>query len=137
MAIYSQGPKVFYDEQALSRTATRLAFSFPTNGSSSPVAAKLQGRGVASVVRTATGLFTVTLQDFWNKLLSGVAHLQLATPAKQMAVIKATVTPSSALTFTLETLDTSSGAAVDVAAAAGNNVNCLLILSNSSFGAGL
>ncbi len=134
---YSQGPKVFYDEQSLIRTLTRLPFSFATNGSSSPVAASINGRGVASVVRTATGLYTVTLQDYWNKLVSGRAYLQLASATKQRAIFKDAVTTNTGLTFVVETLDTNSGSAADVAAAAGNRVNCLLLLSNSSFGAGL
>jgi len=47
-------PRIFYDQKSLHRSLTRLAFSFPTNGASSP--ASVTGRGVKSVVRTATGL---------------------------------------------------------------------------------
>jgi len=123
-------PRIFYDQKSLHRSLTRLAFSFPTNGASSP--ASVTGRGVKSVVRTATGLYTVTLQDYWTALLHGKATLQLATPAKQKAQIKGAFNPATALTFVVGTFASDTGSAADVAAAANNRVNVLLLLQNGA-----
>ena len=132
----SQGPKVFYERQSLIRTLTRLAFSFPTNGSASPT--KIRGDGVTSVVWVSTGLFTVTLKDYWAKVHAAKVQLALAAPAAtkaQLVGLSSNKALASALTFQIQILGTDSGSAADVAAATGNDVNVLLLLGNSSFGA--
>jgi hypothetical protein len=122
------------------RTATKLVFSFLPAGTSAPTG--LNGIGVASVVRTSTGLFTVTLNDYWNKITAPKIHLALATPAAKIAQLVGGANVSSGTagvgpTIQIETINSDTGAAVDVAAAAGNIVGATLYMSNSSFGAGL
>lgn len=52
--------------------------SFAPNGSSAVSSASVKGKGF-TVARTSTGLFTITFNDKYNKLVAGTAHLQMAS----------------------------------------------------------
>ena len=132
----SQGPKVMYQEQCLIRTLEKLVFKFATNGSSNPVATTIKGLGVKSITLGTTGLYTVTLADYWNAIISAKAHLGMATPDGSVAQIVTGWNVLTGPTLQIQTLN-NSGSAANIAAAAGNQVSCCLWMSNSSFGAGL
>lgn len=107
-----------------------LPISWDCNGASNPVASSILGRGVSSIVLSATGVYTVTLQDVYSGLLAANATLQLASSddkvTSQIGVVSLT-----ASTFQVRIFDISSGALANVAAATGNRVNLLLVLKNS------
>lgn len=107
-----------------------LGFSFATNGSSDPVASTLTGRGVASVVLTSTGVYTITLQDVYPYLLSATASLQLASADDKVAANIGAV-DLNAKTIQVRLYDLSGAALTNVAAATGNRVNVTLVLKNS------
>jgi hypothetical protein len=108
-----------------------LPISWDCNGASNPVATSILGRGVASVVLSATGVYTVTLQDVYSGLLAANATLQLAT-SDDKVTSQIGVVSLSASTFQVRIFDISTGALANVAAATGNRVNLLLVLKNSS-----
>ena len=87
----------------------------------------------ASVAKTTTGVYTITLEDKYSSLLSvNVTPLFAATVADLgVEVVSADVT--SAKTIVLRTKTISTGAAVDVGAATVLYVN--LVLGNSSLDA--
>lgn len=130
----SQGPKILYRRKSYGRQMWQVDMSFPTNGSSNPVAASVKGRLVASVTRSGTGTYLVTLNDYWAIVVGVFARLNLATPTKQRAMFVGKPSLSAAQTFSVKTIDSDTGAAVDVAAAAGNEVHLKLWLSTASFG---
>lgn len=107
-----------------------LGFSFATNGASDPVASTITGRGVASVVLAATGVYTITLQDVYPFLLSATASLQLASADDKVAA-NIGVVDLNAKTIQVRIYDASTAALANVAAATGNRVNVCLVLKNS------
>ena len=102
--------------------------SFPTNGSSSPTS--FAGEGIASVVRSGTGTFTITLSDKYPSYEFVDAALQMGTPDGSMAV-PAAVNVASAKTIVIVTLN-ASNAAADIAAAASNRVNFEIVVNQST-----
>jgi hypothetical protein len=107
-----------------------LGINWATNGSSDPVASTITGRGVASVVLTSTGVYTVTLQDVYPSLLSATASVQLASADDKVAANIGAV-DLNAKTIQVRIYDLSSAALANVAAATGNRVNLTLVLKNS------
>lgn len=105
-----------------------IAGSFPTNGNSNP--ASFKGAGIASVTRTATGTYKVTLTDKYPVLYSQNAHLAMGTPNGSVAAIEATDV-ASAKTVYIGTVD-ASGAAADIAAATSNVVSFQLFVGQST-----
>lgn len=89
----------------------------------------LSGVGVASVVRTSQGLFTITLDDVWSQL-DGFSHdLQLATAAARFTQLGAVVLASK--TVQVRVVD-AAGAVQDVAADDNNTVSVMLKLRQGS-----
>lgn len=107
-----------------------LGINWATNGASDPVASTITGRGVASVVLTSTGVYTVTLQDVYPSLLSATASVQLASADDKVAANIGAV-DLNAKTIQVRIYDISSAALANVAAATGNRVNLTLVLKNS------
>lgn len=107
-----------------------LAGSFAPNGSSAVSSASNLGHGW-SVVRTSTGLFTITLEDSYVSLLSLTASLQLATADDKMVQV-GSCDVSSAKTVQIRVWDISSAAVADVAADANNRIHFVLHLKNST-----
>lgn len=107
-----------------------LPISWDCNGASNPVASSILGRGVSSIVLSATGVYTVTLQDVYSGLLAANATLQLAT-SDDKVTSQIGVVSLSASTFQVRIFDISTGALANVAAATGSRVNLLLVLKNS------
>lgn len=70
--------RTFSPARNMGRDIITLTGSFAPNGSSALAAASTYGAGF-SVARTSEGLFTVTLQDVYYRLLSATATLQLAS----------------------------------------------------------
>lgn len=107
-----------------------LGISFGPNGSSAVDQTTIRGRGVASVARTAAGVFTVTLQDVYPSCLSAVSTLQLANSDDKFVANIGTI-DLNAKTIIVRVYDVSSAAFADVAADANNRINLTLVLKNS------
>ena len=115
---------------ALDPGVVTLGISWAPNGSSAVDQTSIKGRGVASVARTAQGVFTVTMQDVYPTVLAAVATAQLATAADIVAQVGTSTLTANGKTIVVSLL--AGATATDVAADANNRVNLLLILKNSS-----
>ena len=120
--------RIFYGVQALNPSVKIIAGSFLPNGSSAVASATTTGQGY-SVVRTNTGLFTITLTDKYNSLISGQVSLALNAVAQTVVQFGA-IDVSSAKTITINAV--TSGSAADIASNANNRIHFLLILSNTN-----
>lgn len=98
---------------------------FLTNGASSPTT--LKGTGVASVARTGTGTYLLTLQDSFIEHRGMIVHLGLNASADSVAQLGAV--SSTAKTVVIRTL--TAGADADIAANANNKVFFTFQLKNS------
>lgn len=116
--------------QGLGKGVKVISGSFAPNGSSAVSAASNKGKGW-SVARTSAGLFTLTLQDAYVALLGAHAQLQLTTADDKYCQI-GVVDVVSAKTVQIRVWDVSGAAVADVSAAAGNRINFILWLSNST-----
>lgn len=95
-----------------------------------------KSKGVATVVRSATGRYVVTLQDAYNDLLF-VSHcneaavtLDPATTGVEMRLHAKDVTNSSTPTFTVQMVTQDDGADADPAN--GVTLNLFMVLKGSS-----
>lgn len=107
-----------------------LGISWQPNGTGAVPQSTIAGRGVASVARSSTGTFVVTLQDVYPFLLSATATLQIASADDKIAASIGAVNLTSK-TLEVRLYDLSTGALTDIALDAGTRVNLCLILKNS------
>lgn len=117
------------DVQALGKKYTIVSGSFAPNGSSAVSSASNKGIGW-SVVRTSTGLFTITLQDSWVALLSAKSALQLATGDDKYLQF-GTIDVVTNKTVQIRVWDASAAAVADISADANNRIHFELTLSNT------
>jgi hypothetical protein len=89
----------------------------------------LSGVGVAGVVRTSQGLFTITLDDVWSQLDSWSHSIQLASAAARFTQLGAVVLASK--TIQVRVVD-AAGAVQDVAADDNNTICVELKLRQGS-----
>lgn len=120
--------RVFYPVQALNPQMKIIAGSFLPNGTSAVASASTTGQGY-TVARTSAGLFTVTLTDKFNSLISGQVSLGLNAVAQTVVQFGA-IDVSSAKTVLINAV--TSGSAADIASNANNRIHFLLILSNTN-----
>jgi hypothetical protein len=110
----------------LDKGVVMLQGSFAPAGTGAPTT--VRGKGF-SVARTSAGLFTVTLQDKYQHLISGDIQIQLATGADLKGQFGA-IDVSSAKTVQIRVLAVA--VATDIAADANNRVHFSLKLKNST-----
>lgn len=67
----------FYDEKTNVPYPRHLSFRFFPNAGAAPTFVAADNIGLASVVRTSQGLYTLTLADNYLRLMSGRADLQI------------------------------------------------------------
>ena len=75
---------------------------FSLAGAGDPTA--IQGKGIKSIVHTSTGLYTVTLDRPYAKLISATATLGLHSPADDMAQIGKCLVSGATPTIQIATL---------------------------------
>lgn len=63
-----------YTKKSLHSRMGEAYFQFTTNDSSAVNQDTVSGRGVASVARSGTGVFVVTMKERWKKTWLAVAH---------------------------------------------------------------
>jgi hypothetical protein len=113
---------------SLDRGVVIIAGSFAPDTANAPTTVRGDG---FSVVRTSTGLFTITLQDKYSELVSAQCSLQLAAGDDKIVQVGATDV-TSAKTIQIRVWDISGAAVADIAANANNRINFVLILKNTS-----
>lgn len=116
-------PRTYKDIKTLGRNRVEVCFSFAPDTANPPTA--IRGAGVVTVVRSAQGRFTATLQDVWSQCDAAVATVQLAAAAARTAQV-GTIN-LAARTVVIRVVD-AAGAEQDVAANANNRVNVKLIM---------
>ncbi len=104
--------------------------SFAPNGASAVDSASNMGSGW-SVVRTSTGLFTITLADSYVGCYAANCSLQLATGDDKFAQL-GSIDVTTAKTIQIRIWDVSAAAVADVAANANNRINFSLQLKNTT-----
>lgn len=107
-----------------------ISGAFSVNGGDDPVAFRGAGglgttlpNGIASIVHSDTGEYTITFTDNYYCMTGAQVSLMLATAADskvQLTGVPANLNSSSALTQKVTTITTA--AAADIAAASGNEV---------------
>lgn len=119
------------DLQTRENEAVVVAGSFAPAGTGAPTASK--GKGF-TVARTGVGAFRITLDARFNSILSVVAGLQLATATDQFIVVGAISEANRTIDLTVwdPSAAAAPGAAVDVAADAGNRIHFVVVARNSS-----
>lgn len=115
--------------RALVRELVPITGSFAPNGSSAVDATSNKGLGW-TVVRTSTGLFTITFADKWSDLVSFTTGLQLATGDDKF--LQTGAYDASARTITIRVWDVSGGAVADISANANNRISFTAWFRNSA-----
>ena len=111
----------------------RLDFSFTANGASDPATTTFRGEGVASVVHSATGKYTVTLSDGFRYVISAMATLEDTGSGDGAAATVGTISnegSSSAISLLVFT-NAADGTKTDYSS---RRVSLQLALKNSSVG---
>jgi hypothetical protein len=81
------GARTYQDIHTIGRNRVLIAGSFAPAAAGAPTA--IRGAGIAGIVRTAQGVFTVTLMDVWNQCDTAKATLQLAAAAARSVQVGA------------------------------------------------
>lgn len=111
--------------KATGREQVLMAGSFAPAGTGAPT----DVRGVGfTVARTAVGVFTLTLDRVFSKLISGTATLQLNASADSQAQLGAVSLTAKTVVIRVLT----AGSDADIAANANNRVNFVLVLGEST-----
>ena len=119
--------RVFREVQALNPETKIVGGSFTTNAGSDPDSANNTGKGW-SVEHTATGTYTVTLEDTYSALISGQCSLAL-NAAGDSKVQFGAIDVVTAKTVVIRTI--TGTAAANIAANANNRVHFTLFLRNT------
>lgn len=121
--------------QSLNRELKWIFGSFQPNGASAIVQSTVLGQGF-TVARTGVGIYTITVADNYNSVLSkvlGVSFNALTATQIQWGTVDITGSAASTRTALINAYTTTTGAAVEIAANASNIVSFGLGLLNQSF----
>lgn len=117
------GARTYQEIQTIGRNRVLIAGSFAPAAGGAPTA--IVGAGIESIVRTAQGVFTITLRDVWNQCDAAKATLQLNAAAARSVQVGAINLANR--TVVIRVID-AAGAEQDVAANPNNRVNFELIM---------
>lgn len=115
-----------YNVQGVTRAVVEVSGSFAPDTADPPT--DVRGDGF-SVVRTSTGLFTLTLDKVFPVCISAVPGLQLAAADDKHVQIG--VVDLAAKTVQIRIMDVGGAAVADIAANANNRINFTLKFKNS------
>ena len=106
-----------------------LSFQIFPNGVSTPTIGENRGNVVSSVTRTGVGVYAIVLSDKYVARSGVFLGLNLTTPADTVVQTTSfTATTTKILTISIFT----AGVAADIAAAAGNFIDFMLIMRDST-----
>lgn len=120
-----------YPLRTLVRELIPIAGSFAPNSSSTVALTSRKGLGY-SVVRTSTGLFTITLTDAFNDVVCAEAMLQLGTSDDKLTQLGTVVLTGTTPVVQIRVWDISGAAVADVSANAANRVSFVIWARNSA-----
>lgn len=113
--------------QALSKEIKFIYARVTIGASGAPTLVAADSEGVASIVRNSAGLYTVTLQDSYNKLMH--ASVEVRTPSAE-EINANLVAESVASAKTVQFRCTAAGVAADPAS--GDSIYIQMSLKNST-----
>lgn len=117
----------FKNFQSLDSMAGMLSVAFALNGTSDPNL--VYGRGVATVVRTGVGKFTVTLGDTYPVMrgVNATPNIGTTAPGVYSIEISASSAPGPSNSFAVQLY--AAGVAADVNTGTGFVISCLIPFS--------
>ena len=119
--------RVLYEKKTASPLVQDISLTFPTNGTSNPVAASVVSTHKCSIAYSATGKYTITFTRPFAKNYGGTPTYEMATPDGKFAQIDSVTLNSSGYCVVVIGLYGATGTATAPAAAAtGNNVTLKL-----------
>ena len=123
---YLNGP------QGLSRKPKMLNIRFFPAGASNPTTSAQDIKGVASIVRNGTaGVWLITLQDSYKRLLSAQATIQMSTATDLVPQIGDVANLGTATPVTLIVRANAVATPTDIAANANNSISLSLIFDDA------
>lgn len=125
------GSAMTFDSQCLRHGRVEISFAVLPNNTGTP---KLSGSppGVASVVRSSTGLFLVTLKDRY-KALEGFSTAMMQDATAELDADLATESVNNATpTVTVRITNKATGNVADLAASTDNRIGVVLVLRNTA-----
>lgn len=123
---YLPGPQV------LSRKPKMLNIRFFPAGTSNPTTSAQDIKGVASIVRNGTaGVWLITLQDSYKRLLSAQATIQMTTATDLVPQIGDVANLGTATPVTLIVRANAVATPTDIAANANNSITVTLIFDDA------
>lgn len=117
----------FNRKQALEKEVKEIYAKITIGASGAPTLVAAQSQGVASISRTSAGLYVLTLQDKYMKLM----HASFAVTTPTISDIKANLKSESVLSAKTVTFHCSTGA-IATDPASGDSILVQLQLKNSS-----
>jgi hypothetical protein len=127
------GARIQDDLKCLGKKRTQLSITFFPNAALDPVLSDpFLTRGVTSIVRVSQGLWRITLDSTWRRLISKQCSVQLAVAAAREIQFGAIANFNSASFPTIEVRAVDNAAAVqDIAADANNSISVDLVVGDS------
>jgi hypothetical protein len=117
--------------KTLNRKPYMVVLRFFPDTANPPTFTAQDGKGVASVVRTAQGVFTITLQDSYNRLISAQATIQMAAATDIVPQFGAVSNLASATPVTVVVRTNAVATPTDIAADPANSVFVQLIFDDA------
>lgn len=115
----------------LSRKPYMLNIRFFPAGTGAPTYSAQDTKGVASIARSAQGVFLVTLQDTYKRLLSAQATIQMTTATDLVPQIGDVSNLASASPVTVVVRANAVATPTDIASNANNSITMTLIFDDA------
>lgn len=124
--------RTFDNEQVLGKKRYRLDLTFFPQGAGVPTFVAKDNPGLASVARSTNGVYLLTLQDTYRRLISKQASVQMATATDLVPQFGAISNVGSATPVTVVVRVNAGATPTDVAADAANSVSVQLCFSDNA-----
>ena len=119
-------------EMVLGKKRYKLDFTFFPAAAGTPTFVAKDNPGLASVAWTSTGVFTLTLQDTYRRLISKQLTLQMNAATDLTAQFGAVSNVGSATPVTVVVRTLAAATPTDIAANANNSISVQLCFSDNA-----
>jgi hypothetical protein len=117
--------------EGLARKPKRLDIRFFPVAAANPTYSAQDTKGVASIVLTTTGVWTITLQDSYKRLLSAQATIQMASATDLVPQFGTVSNLGTATPVTVVLRANAAATPTDIAANANNSISVTLIFDDA------
>ncbi len=115
----------------LNRKVRVLNIRFFPVAAANPTYSAQDTKGVASIVLTATGVWTITLQDSYKRLLSAQATIQMAAATDLVPQVGTVANLATTTPVTVVVRANAVATPTDIAANANNSISVTLIFDDA------